>query len=534
MTGVLAFIGRNTLGLLRYASGLYDLTGKTAYWTFVAPFRGRGLKWGNAIHQMVLTGFNALPIVSLIAFFIGMVLAFQGAYQLEKFGAGYFVAALVGVSMTRELGPLITAIIVAGRSGSAFAAEIGTMKVSEELDALEAMGLNSVKYLVVPKYLALLAMMPCLDAGLRPGGHLRRRGLRDVRAGPDFFPVRPGYARGAGDAGHLHRADQEPGVRLHHHPGGLLRGLCGARRCRRRRQSCHLVGSRFHLSHHPGGPGVHRTFLLHRLDMAEDFTGPLIRIVDVVSHYGERRVLNHVSLEIQAGETMVVLGGSGTGKSTLLRHIIRLEIPTAGHVYLKNHDVCHMPEERFNLLRRKIGMLFQSAALFNSMTIEENVSLPLRELTQLEESTIRIMARIKLDLVGLSGVENYMPAELSGGMRKRAGLARALAMDPEILLFDEPSAGLDPVTAAGIDSLILKLKLAFPLTIVVVTHEMASAFTIADRITVMHEGEIIAVGTPEEIRTSPLPRVQQFLTRTPDEEAKDTQAYLRALTRSGP
>jgi phospholipid/cholesterol/gamma-HCH transport system ATP-binding protein len=268
--------------------------------------------------------------------------------------------------------------------------------------------------------------------------------------------------------------------------------------------------------------------------MAEDFTGPLIRIVDVVSHYGERRVLNHVSLEIQAGETMVVLGGSGTGKSTLLRHIIRLEIPTAGHVYLKNHDVCHMPEERFNLLRRKIGMLFQSAALFNSMTIEENVSLPLRELTQLEESTIRIMARIKLDLVGLSGVENYMPSELSGGMRKRAGLARALAMDPEILLFDEPSAGLDPVTAAGIDSLILKLKLAFPMTIVVVTHEMASAFAIADRITVMHEGEIIAVGTPEEIHTSPLPRVQQFLTRTPDEEAKDTQAYLRALTRSGP
>jgi len=162
MTGVLAFIGRSTFGLLRYASGLYDLTAKTAYWTFVAPLQGRGLKWGNAVHQMVLTGFNALPIVSLIAFFVGMVLAFQGAYQLEKFGAGYFVAALVGVSMTRELGPLITAILVAGRSGSAFAAEIGTMKVSEEIDALEAMGLNSVKYLVVPKYLAMLAMMPCL------------------------------------------------------------------------------------------------------------------------------------------------------------------------------------------------------------------------------------------------------------------------------------------------------------------------------------------------------------------------------------
>jgi len=162
MTGVLAFLGRNTLGLLRYASGLYDLAHQTAYWTFVAPFKGRGLKWGSAVHQMVLAGFNALPIISLISVFVGMVLAFQGAYQLEKLGAGYYVAALVGVSMTRELGPLITAIVVAGRSGSAFAAEIGTMKVSEEIDALEAMGLNSVKYLVVPKYLALLLMMPCL------------------------------------------------------------------------------------------------------------------------------------------------------------------------------------------------------------------------------------------------------------------------------------------------------------------------------------------------------------------------------------
>lgn len=162
MTGVLAFIGRNTFGLLRYASGLYGLSAKTAYWTFVAPLKGRGLKWGSAVHQMVVAGFNALPIVTLISFFVGMVLAFQGAYQLQKMGASYFVAALVGVSMTRELGPLMTAIIVAGRSGSAFAAELGTMKVSEEVDALEVMGLNSVKYLVVPKYLAMVIMLPCL------------------------------------------------------------------------------------------------------------------------------------------------------------------------------------------------------------------------------------------------------------------------------------------------------------------------------------------------------------------------------------
>jgi phospholipid/cholesterol/gamma-HCH transport system permease protein len=162
MMGVLAFIGRNTLGLFHYVGGLYHLTRQTAFWVFIAPFRRLGLKWDAAVHQMVLTGFNALPIVSLIAFFVGMVLAFQGAYQLEKFGAGYLVAALVGVSMTRELGPLITAIVVAGRSGSSFAAELGTMKVGEEIDALEAMGLNSVKYLVVPKLLAMLFMLPCL------------------------------------------------------------------------------------------------------------------------------------------------------------------------------------------------------------------------------------------------------------------------------------------------------------------------------------------------------------------------------------
>ncbi len=162
MTGVLTYLGRNTLDFLRYVSRLYDLSVKAAYWTFVAPFKGRQVKWGNAIHQMVLAGVDSIPIVALISLFIGIVLGLQGAYQLAKFGATYFVTALVGVSMTRELGPLLTAIVIAGRSGSAFAAELGTMKVSEEIDALEAMGLNSVRYLVVPKYLAMLIMMPCL------------------------------------------------------------------------------------------------------------------------------------------------------------------------------------------------------------------------------------------------------------------------------------------------------------------------------------------------------------------------------------
>jgi len=175
MSGILAFLGRYTVELVSYVGGLASLSRDVLHWTFVAPFRGQSLKWRSTLHQMVLVGVNSVPIVGLISLFIGVVLALQGAYQMEKFGAGYYVTALVGVSMTRELGPLITAIVVAGRSGSAFAAELGTMKVSEEIDALEVMGLNSVRYLVVPKYLALLVMMPCLTlfsdtAGIMGGG----------------------------------------------------------------------------------------------------------------------------------------------------------------------------------------------------------------------------------------------------------------------------------------------------------------------------------------------------------------------------
>jgi phospholipid/cholesterol/gamma-HCH transport system permease protein len=162
MTEVLAYIGRNTYGLYRYFAGLYEITAKAVYWTFVAPFKGRKLKWGYALHQMVLAGYNAVPIVFLISFFVGLILALQGAHELVKLGGAGYTMSLVAMAMSREIGPLMTAIMVAGRSGSAFAAEIGTMKVTEELDAYEAMGLSSVRFLVVPKYLAMLVIMPCL------------------------------------------------------------------------------------------------------------------------------------------------------------------------------------------------------------------------------------------------------------------------------------------------------------------------------------------------------------------------------------
>lgn len=257
-----------------------------------------------------------------------------------------------------------------------------------------------------------------------------------------------------------------------------------------------------------------------------------ISVQGLVTHYSGRRILNNINLAIPSRETIVLLGSSGTGKSTLLRHMLALETPTEGHTYIKGIDVCHCPDSELVDLRRRMGVLFQSGALFGSMSLGENVAVPLRELTKLDESTIQVLVRMKLGLVGLGGFEDLMPAQLSGGMRKRAGLARALALDPEILLFDEPSAGLDPITAAGIDELILKLKQTFPMTMVVVTHELASAFLIADRIAVMFAGEIVALGTVEEIKQSDHPRVRQFLNREAEEPERDPEAYLRLLTES--
>ncbi|MFQ5648533.1 MAG: ABC transporter ATP-binding protein [bacterium] len=257
---------------------------------------------------------------------------------------------------------------------------------------------------------------------------------------------------------------------------------------------------------------------------------PIIEIKDLVVKYGARTVLDGVDLTIHKGESIAILGKSGCGKSTLLRHIIGLSRPAAGQILIKGIDITFMQEDEKTEVLKKIGMLFQSAALFNSMTVGDNVALPLREHTVLEESTIRIMTNMKLGMVGLAGFEKFRPSQLSGGMKKRAGLARALAMDPEILFCDEPSAGLDPVVAAGLDQLIVQLKKAYKMTIVTVTHEMASVEIIADRIAMMHDGKILAVGKPQELKSMRNPVIQQFFNREPDDEEIDRERYVLSLT----
>jgi phospholipid/cholesterol/gamma-HCH transport system ATP-binding protein len=257
---------------------------------------------------------------------------------------------------------------------------------------------------------------------------------------------------------------------------------------------------------------------------------PVISVVDLRVSYGEREILHGINFDVQPGETLVVLGGSGSGKSTLLRTLVGLERPSGGEVWIKGVNIAKASDRELDAIRKKMGVSFQGGALFGSMTVGENVALPLREHTRLEESTIQIMVRIKLEQVGLASFENYMPAELSGGMKKRAAVARALAMDPDILLFDEPSAGLDPIIAAGIDELILDLKKAYAISMVVVTHELASAFLIADRMLLIDRGNIIAIGSKEELAASTNPRVRQFLDRVPEPQVEDELNYLQMLT----
>jgi len=242
----------------------------------------------------------------------------------------------------------------------------------------------------------------------------------------------------------------------------------------------------------------------------------LISVRDLVVEYDGRRVLDGFNLDIEAGEVTVLLGGSGSGKSTLLRQILGLERPKSGRIYVKGTDITRCSGAELKKIRRSIGVAFQSAALFNSLSLEDNVALTLREHTALTSSVIDLIVWMKLAVVGLANFGKLHPQELSGGMKKRAAVARALALDPEILVLDEPSAGLDPIVAAELDELILFLKEAFQITALVVTHELPSAFRIADRIAMLFNGSLLAVGTKDEIRADQHPRVRQFLNRVPD------------------
>ncbi len=263
---------------------------------------------------------------------------------------------------------------------------------------------------------------------------------------------------------------------------------------------------------------------------AGDEQRKVIEVENLVTHYGDREILHGIDFSVNRGEIMVVMGGSGSGKSTLLRYLLGLNRPSSGRIKLLGKDITLMSPRELHDMRRNMGVAFQGGALFGSMTVGENIRLPLREHTRLDENTMRIMSRMKLEVVNLAGFEDLMPSQLSGGMIKRAALARAIIMDPKLLFFDEPSAGLDPVVAAELDQLILRLREAMNMTIVVVTHELESAFKIADRITVLDHGEILICGSVDEVRNSDNERIQNLINRKAREEVVDVDEYMSRLT----
>jgi phospholipid/cholesterol/gamma-HCH transport system ATP-binding protein len=244
-------------------------------------------------------------------------------------------------------------------------------------------------------------------------------------------------------------------------------------------------------------------------------TGPVIEVRDLVKAFGQRTILNGISFKVMRGETMIIMGGSGCGKSTLLRHLIGAMKPDAGTIRIFGEEITGMSEREMDGIRRRFGVLFQSGALLQSLTVGENVALPIEEHSRVEDTIVDLVIKMKLELVGLTGFEDLKPAEISGGMKKRVALARALALDPELLFSDEPTSGLDPVMTAVVDQLTQDLTRKLGMTAVVVTHDMTSAFRIGTRMIMLGtgplQGKIIAEGTPQEIRNHPDPMLQQFI-----------------------
>jgi phospholipid/cholesterol/gamma-HCH transport system ATP-binding protein len=259
----------------------------------------------------------------------------------------------------------------------------------------------------------------------------------------------------------------------------------------------------------------------------------IIKVEGLQKSFDGRQVLKDIDIEIYRGETFVIMGGSGCGKSTLLRHLIGALKPDEGKVTILDKDIGKIKQADFDAIKKRIGISFQGSALFDSMTVGENVSLALREHTKLDKSVIDIMIKMKLELVGLRGFEDLMPSQMSGGMKKRVGIARAFAMDPEIVFYDEPTAGLDPIVTSTMDKLVNDLSKALSVTSIIVTHDMSSVFRVADRIAMLYEGKVLEIGTREEIKNSKNPYVQQFIKGSMEGPIKFFQEkddYLEKLT----
>ncbi len=470
---------------------------------FKRPFR-----LGEVIRQARLIGANSFFVIFFTAAFTGMVLGLQGYYTLRKFGAEGALGSAVALSLIRELGPVLTALMVIGRAGSAMCAEIGIMRNSEQLDALECMAVDPFRYLIAPKLVAHPDLDPPADPDLQRGGDLRRLCGRGDHAGgqrrlllfrdgaergrcryPDGDNQIPGFCLVGGLD--LHR----PGLLCPYYPGGRFRGRGGQP------------------GDHPGGG-----FFLNRraglglsLNGGAVVNGPIIQFAQVGKSFGTQSVLAGVDFSIFPGRTTVIAGASGQGKSVTLKLILGLLKADSGRVLVKGRDIARIRGRELNELRMNFGVLFQGAALLDSLTVFANVALPLEERTRLAAAEIRNKVLETLEQLGLAGHEDKYPAQLSGGMKKRVGLARALMLQPEIMLFDEPTTGLDPEKSLEIYRLFLETQQKFGYTSVIVSHDLPKIFNLADQVIIMGAGKAKSFAGPEDIQRSSDPDIREFV-----------------------
>ena len=505
----LADIGRGVVGAGRDFVGGIGFLGEVvgAFLRVITrPTRFRGTP---LVHQLEHIAFRGVPIIVLISFLVGCIVAQQGIFQLRKFGATAFVVNLTGILTLRELGVLLTSIMVAGRSGSAFTAEIGSMKMREEIDALRVMGLDPVEVLIVPRILALIIALPILtflsDMAALYGGGLVAWIYGDIS--PDVFAVaparldRPADLHGRADQGAVHGPRHRP-----HRLDGRARGGGLGRIARPAR---HVVGREVDLHGHrarrASSPcSSRRSGSSHAGHAAprsstDSNREVVIRVRDLEVGFGERLILNELDLDVYRGEILGFVGGSGQGKSVLTRTILGLVPKRAGTIEVFGEDLDELSPQSRRQIERRWGVLFQHGALFSSLTVKQNVQVPMREYLTLSDRLLDELAMLKIEMVGLKpDAADKLPSELSGGMIKRAALARALSLDPEILFLDEPTSGLDPIGAGDFDELIATLQQTLGLTVFMVTHDLDSLYTVCDRIAALGDGHVIAGRTDRD------------------------------------
>ena len=499
MTAPVRYLGRWTLGAV-HSLGMAG---------YLAAGAARALRnveiWGpRLMPELVAVGVASVPIALFIATFTGIVLALQASYTFTGAVPMYFVGTLVGKTIIMELGPVLTGLSLAGRVGASISAEIGTMRVTEQIDALETLAYDPLAYLVVPRVLAGVLMFPIVvvmaSAMGIVAGWAASMALLDMSSAEFVKGLKLFFE----PLGRAVRRNQEHELRPHRHGGGFILRIPyegWSRGCR-------------HCGHALRRCGEHadpraRCFLGHGAALS-------IRLNDVHKAFGEKKILQGFSLDVRDGETVSIIGSSGAGKSVTLKQIIGLVQPDRGEVWIDDQNVCQLEGDELTQLRRRVGYVFQFAALLDSMTIADNVAMGLRRIPDMYEEEISSRVRECLSMVDLQGVEARYPSELSGGMVKRAGLARAIAMRPKYLLYDEPTTGLDPITVTRIDRLIMRMSEELGVTGIVVTHDMASAYRISDRIAMLYEGRIRTSGTVDEIQNTDDPLVRAFIEGRPE------------------